>query len=228
MFQIRTGSAVAQFSKERPFHLRWAIVESSAFSEWVQISRITNTNLKSRQRRCKVYLVGYISTADRERLDYVEDFQDIYTSSETFDVEVFFIPSEGLFMAAANKYWLSCFNVKDCNMRTQDLSPVSSSPLWRTSLWSSVRDSLSGSGVYKWTNGSFQLYQNISTQEARAWKHFTIDEKVRLGMFLRTIPSTTEKYMNENIYTHTFRNTTFSSRRWLFCRWELFTVFSGL
>ncbi|XP_024909763.1 thrombospondin-type laminin G domain and EAR repeat-containing protein-like, partial [Cynoglossus semilaevis] len=78
---------------------------------------------------------------DRERLDYVEDFQDIYTSSETFDVEVFFIPSEGLFMAAANK------------------------------------DSLSGSGVYKWTNGSFQLYQNISTQEARAWKHFTIDEK---------------------------------------------------
>lgn len=118
MFQIRTGSAVAQFSKERPFHLRWAIVESSAFSEWVQISRITNTNLKSRQRRCKVYLVGYISTADRERLDYVEDFQDIYTSSETFDVEVFFIPSEGLFMAAANKYWLSCFNVKDCNMRT--------------------------------------------------------------------------------------------------------------
>uniref|UniRef100_A0A3P8UD37 Thrombospondin type laminin G domain and EAR repeats n=1 Tax=Cynoglossus semilaevis TaxID=244447 RepID=A0A3P8UD37_CYNSE len=79
-----------------------------------------------------------------ERLDYVEDFQDIYTSSETFDVEVFFIPSEGLFMAAANK------------------------------------DSLSGSGVYKWTNGSFQLYQNISTQEARAWKHFTIDEKIFL------------------------------------------------
>uniref|UniRef100_UPI0037E8870F thrombospondin-type laminin G domain and EAR repeat-containing protein-like n=1 Tax=Semicossyphus pulcher TaxID=241346 RepID=UPI0037E8870F len=81
---------------------------------------------------------------NKERLDYVEDYQDLYTSSETFDVEVFSIPSEGLFMAAAN------------------------------------RDSRPGSGIYKWRNGSFQLYQNISTQEARAWKHFTIDDKVFL------------------------------------------------
>ncbi|KAM7407991.1 hypothetical protein PAMA_003635 [Pampus argenteus] len=81
---------------------------------------------------------------NQERLDYVEDYQDLYTSSETFDVEVFSIPSEGLFMAAAN------------------------------------RDSRPGSGIYKWTDGSFQLYQNISTQEARAWKHFTIDDKIFL------------------------------------------------
>ncbi|GAA6231761.1 thrombospondin-type laminin G domain and EAR repeat-containing protein isoform X1 [Lates japonicus] len=81
---------------------------------------------------------------NKERLDYVEDYQDLYTSSETFDVEVFSIPSEGLFMAAAN------------------------------------RDSLSGSGLYKWRNGSFQLYQNMSTQEARAWKHFTIGDKIFL------------------------------------------------
>lgn len=44
---------------------------------------------------------------------------------------------------------------------------------------SSCRDSRPGSSVYKWRDGSFQLYQNISTQEARAWKHFTIDDKVR-------------------------------------------------
>ncbi|XP_054643835.1 thrombospondin-type laminin G domain and EAR repeat-containing protein-like isoform X2 [Dunckerocampus dactyliophorus] len=74
-----------------------------------------------------------------ERLDYLEDFQDLYTFSETFDMEVFSIPSAGLFMAAAN------------------------------------RDSGPGSGIYRWTNGSFGLHQNISTQEARAWKHFTID-----------------------------------------------------
>ncbi|KAK1903098.1 Thrombospondin-type laminin G domain and EAR repeat-containing protein, partial [Dissostichus eleginoides] len=80
----------------------------------------------------------------QERLDYVEDHQDLYTSSETFDVEVFSIPSEGLFLAAAN------------------------------------RDSRPGSGLYKWSNGSFVLYQNISTQEARAWKHFTVDGKVFL------------------------------------------------
>lgn len=40
------------------------------------------------------------------------------------------------------------------------------------------RDSRHGSGVYKWKSGSFQLYQKISTREARAWKHFTIDHKV--------------------------------------------------
>ncbi|XP_072770487.1 thrombospondin-type laminin G domain and EAR repeat-containing protein [Nerophis lumbriciformis] len=74
-----------------------------------------------------------------ERLDYVEDFQDLFTFSETFDVEVFSIPSAGLFLAAAN------------------------------------RDSGPGSGIYRWTNGSFGLYQNISTQEARAWKHFSIN-----------------------------------------------------
>ncbi|XP_060910074.1 thrombospondin-type laminin G domain and EAR repeat-containing protein-like isoform X1 [Labrus mixtus] len=81
---------------------------------------------------------------NKERLDYVEDYQDLYTSSETFDVEVFSIPSEGLFMAAAN------------------------------------RDSRPGSGIYKWRDGLFQLYQNISTQEARAWKHFTIEDKIFL------------------------------------------------
>ncbi|KAF3694317.1 Thrombospondin-type laminin G domain and EAR repeat-containing protein [Channa argus] len=86
---------------------------------------------------------GPIYPYGKERLDYVEDYLDLYTSSETFDVEIFSIPSEGLFMAAAN------------------------------------RDSRPGSGIYKWTEGSFQLYQNISTQEARAWKHFTIDEKVK-------------------------------------------------
>uniref|UniRef100_A0A3Q3AY39 Thrombospondin-type laminin G domain and EAR repeats b n=1 Tax=Kryptolebias marmoratus TaxID=37003 RepID=A0A3Q3AY39_KRYMA len=73
---------------------------------------------------------------NKERLDYVEDYQDLFTRSETFDVEIFSIPSEGLFMAAANRYQ----------------SPP------------------------QWTDGSFQLYQNISTQEARAWKHFTISD----------------------------------------------------
>ncbi|TWW80194.1 Thrombospondin-type laminin G domain and EAR repeat-containing protein [Takifugu flavidus] len=82
-----------------------------------------------------------------ERLDYVEDYQDLYTSSETFDIEVFSIPFEGLFMATAN------------------------------------RGSWYGSAVYKWRNGSFQLYQNISTREARAWKHFTINSKVQFYVF---------------------------------------------
>lgn len=42
--------------------------------------------------------------SETERLDYVEDYQDLYTSSETFDIEVFSIPSEGLFLATANRF----------------------------------------------------------------------------------------------------------------------------
>uniref|UniRef100_A0A3B4AYQ4 Uncharacterized protein n=1 Tax=Periophthalmus magnuspinnatus TaxID=409849 RepID=A0A3B4AYQ4_9GOBI len=39
----------------------------------------------------------------KQRLDYVDDYQDLYTNSETFDVEVFTIPNEGLFLATANR-----------------------------------------------------------------------------------------------------------------------------
>ncbi|XP_062311724.1 thrombospondin-type laminin G domain and EAR repeat-containing protein-like [Osmerus eperlanus] len=83
---------------------------------------------------------------EKMRLDYVEDYQDLYTRSETFDIEVFQIPSVGLFMATAN------------------------------------RQSRPGSGIYKWVDGKFELYQNISTFEARAWKYFTIDNKMFLAV----------------------------------------------
>lgn len=48
--------------------------------------------------------LSWIDLTGKERLDYVEDYQDLYTRSKTLDIEVFSIPSEGLFMAAANKY----------------------------------------------------------------------------------------------------------------------------
>ncbi|XP_006636707.3 thrombospondin-type laminin G domain and EAR repeat-containing protein [Lepisosteus oculatus] len=81
---------------------------------------------------------------EKERLDYVEDYQDLYTNSETLDIEVFEIPSVGLFVATAN------------------------------------RKHYPGSGIYKWTNGKFEPYQYITTYEAQAWKHFTVDDKVFL------------------------------------------------
>uniref|UniRef100_A0A3P8ZWV3 Thrombospondin-like N-terminal domain-containing protein n=1 Tax=Esox lucius TaxID=8010 RepID=A0A3P8ZWV3_ESOLU len=82
----------------------------------------------------------------KRRLDYVEDYQDLYTNSETFDVEVFHIPSQGLFAATANK---------------------AAQP---------------GSGIYKWVDGKFKLYQNITTYEARAWKYFTVGSKMFLAV----------------------------------------------
>ncbi|KAF4109452.1 hypothetical protein G5714_010525 [Onychostoma macrolepis] len=77
----------------------------------------------------------------KEKLDYVEDHQDLFTNSETFDIEVFHITSVGLFMATAN------------------------------------RDSNLGSGIYKWTDGRFERYQNISTYDAQAWQYFTVGKK---------------------------------------------------
>uniref|UniRef100_H3B4X8 Thrombospondin type laminin G domain and EAR repeats n=1 Tax=Latimeria chalumnae TaxID=7897 RepID=H3B4X8_LATCH len=79
----------------------------------------------------------------KERLDYVEEYQNIVTNSETLDIEIFEIPNVGLFVATANKR------------------------------------SRPGSGIYKWTNGKFEPYQNITTYEAQVWKHFTIGKKVR-------------------------------------------------
>ncbi|KAK3569437.1 hypothetical protein QTP86_030069 [Hemibagrus guttatus] len=78
---------------------------------------------------------------DKEKLDYVEDHQDIFTISETFDIEVFHLPSLGLFIATAN------------------------------------RDSSYGSAIYRWTNGRFELFQNINTYAAQAWKFFTVGKK---------------------------------------------------
>ncbi|KAL4635824.1 thrombospondin-type laminin G domain and EAR repeat-containing protein-like [Arapaima gigas] len=83
---------------------------------------------------------------EKHRLDYVEEYQDIYTNSETFDVEVFQIPSVGLFAATAN------------------------------------REAKPGSGIYKWNDGKFELYQNISTFEALSWKYFTVDNKMFLAV----------------------------------------------
>ncbi|KAJ8004417.1 hypothetical protein DPEC_G00135500 [Dallia pectoralis] len=83
---------------------------------------------------------------EKKRLNYVEDYQDLYTNSDTFDVEVFHIPSQGLFAATAN------------------------------------RAAKPGSGIYKWVDGKFQMYQNITTYEARAWKYFTVGSKMFLAV----------------------------------------------
>ena len=39
-------------------------------------------------------------------------------------------------------------------------------------------DSQTGSAIYKWDEGEFRLFQNISTYEAQAWKYFTIGKRV--------------------------------------------------
>nr|XP_037841360.1 thrombospondin-type laminin G domain and EAR repeat-containing protein-like [Chlorocebus sabaeus] len=41
--------------------------------------------------------------AAKERLDYVEEHQNLFTNSETLGIEVFRIPQVGLFVATANR-----------------------------------------------------------------------------------------------------------------------------
>lgn len=84
-----------------------------------------------------------VQSTEKDRLDYVDDYQDLYTTSETLDIELFQIPSVGLFAAMAH------------------------------------RANKPGSAIYRWVHGHFQLYQNISTFKAQAWKQFTIGRKVR-------------------------------------------------
>ncbi|XP_030638704.1 thrombospondin-type laminin G domain and EAR repeat-containing protein [Chanos chanos] len=83
---------------------------------------------------------------EKERLDYVDDYQDLYTSSETLDIELFQIPSVGLFAAMAH------------------------------------RGAKPGSAIYQWKAGKFELYQNISTFKAQAWKHFNVGKKTFLAV----------------------------------------------
>lgn len=42
------------------------------------------------------------------------------------------------------------------------------------------RSTSPGSAVYRWTDGGFQLYQNISTHGALAWRHFNVGQKAFL------------------------------------------------
>ncbi|XP_060919431.1 thrombospondin-type laminin G domain and EAR repeat-containing protein-like isoform X1 [Labrus mixtus] len=42
------------------------------------------------------------------------------------------------------------------------------------------RSSASGSALYLWSHSGFQLYQNISTYEALAWRHFSMGKKIYL------------------------------------------------
>ncbi|XP_035529573.1 thrombospondin-type laminin G domain and EAR repeat-containing protein-like [Morone saxatilis] len=42
------------------------------------------------------------------------------------------------------------------------------------------RSAASGSAVYLWSQTGFQLYQNISTYEALAWRHFSMGKKIFL------------------------------------------------
>ncbi|MEQ2161984.1 hypothetical protein GOODEAATRI_015313, partial [Goodea atripinnis] len=120
---------------------------------------------------------------NKERLDYVEDYQDLYTRSETFDVEVFSIPSEGLFMAAANRYQnTSTAGLHDLNAFIFILTVWFSftGTLDRVLVFLVVADIRKAepelSVIYRWNRRQkrFLRYQTLETHAAQDWEAFQI------------------------------------------------------
>lgn len=160
------GTAVVQHTEERIVSLWWHYVAHYA-ARW-----FCNSNLQLQFVAVQLLLIVWNSydiwllhciSAVKEKLDYVEAHQDLFTSSETFDIEVFHIPSVGLFIATAN------------------------------------RDSNLGSGIYKWTDGRFERYQNISTYDAQAWQYFTVGKKVCVDFMLLWVWSKHTKIYFKNV-----------------------------
>uniref|UniRef100_A0A3P9HIB4 Thrombospondin type laminin G domain and EAR repeats n=1 Tax=Oryzias latipes TaxID=8090 RepID=A0A3P9HIB4_ORYLA len=98
----------------------------------------------------------------KERLDYVEDYQDLYTRSKTLDIEVFSIPSEGLFMAAP----LTCINKSEHGDHKRMFTELASFDLMEPEL----------SVIYRWNKRRrrFVRYQALETHGAQDWEAFQI------------------------------------------------------
>ncbi|XP_053326716.1 thrombospondin-type laminin G domain and EAR repeat-containing protein [Spea bombifrons] len=82
----------------------------------------------------------------KDRLDYVEEYQNLATDSETMGLEIFLIPNMGHFAVMAN------------------------------------RNNQPGSVLYRWIDGKFKVHQYFITNEAQAWKHFTIGKRIFLAL----------------------------------------------
>ncbi|XP_066543506.1 thrombospondin-type laminin G domain and EAR repeat-containing protein isoform X2 [Amia ocellicauda] len=126
----------------------------------------------------------------KERLDYVEDYQDLYTNSETLDIEVFEIPSVGLFAATANRK--SNPGSAIYKWTHGKFEPYQNITTYEALAWKyfTVDDKIflvvanfeknernqEHSVIYKWSHRKlkFVLYQTLETHSARDWEAFHI------------------------------------------------------
>ncbi|XP_072542174.1 thrombospondin-type laminin G domain and EAR repeat-containing protein [Salminus brasiliensis] len=132
---------------------------------------------------------------ETEKLDYVEEHQDLLTISETFDIEVFSIPSVGLFMATANRdlgstiyQWMNGRFERYQNISTHDAQAWKFFTVGRESFLvvansggNSVEEV---SVIYKWSERTlrFVAYQKLNTHSARDWEAFHIQGEAFLAV----------------------------------------------
>uniref|UniRef100_A0A8B9HHS7 Thrombospondin-type laminin G domain and EAR repeats b n=1 Tax=Astyanax mexicanus TaxID=7994 RepID=A0A8B9HHS7_ASTMX len=132
---------------------------------------------------------------ERERLDYVEEHQDLFTTSETFDIEVFSIPSVGLFMATANRdlgstvyRWTNGRFERYQDFSTHDAQAWKFFTVGRESFLVVANSGGDGveevSVVYRWSNRTlrFVAYQKLNTHSARDWEAFHIQGEAFLAV----------------------------------------------
>ncbi|XP_072826276.1 thrombospondin-type laminin G domain and EAR repeat-containing protein isoform X2 [Vicugna pacos] len=126
--------------------------------------------------------------AAKERLDYVEEHQSLFTDSETLGIEVFAIPEAGLFIATANRKATSAiYKWTDGKFASYQDIPTHQAQSWRhftigKKIFLAVANfepnekGQEFSVIYKWSQRRlrFTPYQRVPTHSARDWEAFEV------------------------------------------------------
>ncbi|XP_049726920.1 thrombospondin-type laminin G domain and EAR repeat-containing protein [Elephas maximus indicus] len=127
--------------------------------------------------------------AAKEKLDYVEEHQRLFTNSETLGIEVFIIPKVGLFVATANRKTTSTiYKWTDGKFVSYQNIPTRQAQSWRhftigkriflaVANFEPNEKGQEFSVIYKWSHQKlkFTPYQRIATHSARDWEAFQVD-----------------------------------------------------
>ncbi|XP_052501756.1 thrombospondin-type laminin G domain and EAR repeat-containing protein [Budorcas taxicolor] len=126
--------------------------------------------------------------AAKERLDYVEEHQSLFTNSETLGIEVFVIPETGLFVATANRKTTSViYKWTDGKFASYQDIPTHQAQSWRhftigkkvflaVANFEPNEKGQEFSVIYKWSQRRlrFTPYQRVPTHSARDWEAFEV------------------------------------------------------
>uniref|UniRef100_A0A8C3YUF1 Thrombospondin type laminin G domain and EAR repeats n=1 Tax=Catagonus wagneri TaxID=51154 RepID=A0A8C3YUF1_9CETA len=126
--------------------------------------------------------------AAKERLDYVEEHQRLFTTSETLGIEAFVIPGTGLFVAAANRKATSAiYKWTDGRFASYQDIRTHQAQSWRhftigNKIFLAVANfepnekGQEFSVIYKWSQRRlrFAPYQRVPTHSARDWEAFEV------------------------------------------------------
>uniref|UniRef100_A0AAY4C3A6 Thrombospondin-type laminin G domain and EAR repeat-containing protein n=1 Tax=Denticeps clupeoides TaxID=299321 RepID=A0AAY4C3A6_9TELE len=135
----------------------------------------------------------------KEHLDYVDGHQDLYTSSETYGLEVFQIPSVGLFAAMAHrssKPGSGIYRWRDGRFELHQNITTFEAHSWKHFIIGNkvflvvsnsrgpVSSGKEASVIYKWSDKKqkFLRYQTLETYSARDWEAFHIQNQAFLAV----------------------------------------------